>query len=194
MISRRWHLFHSTERYFEIGSGGADPLSKRHAVDKKKQIDRLNLKILSVLQKEGRISNQMLAQKVSLSPSACLERVKRLEKWGYIKRYYGLIDLEKLCRCVMVIATITLHDHRKEHFQRFEEALRAMPEVVDCTKVSGSFDYFLRFVCRDMKHYDSVSDELINSNSGVIELSSHVAMDVTKDFTGFPLELLTSNL
>ena len=158
----------------------------------KNAIDRLNLRILTVLQKSGRISNQQLAEMVGLSPSACLERVKRLEKSGYLKDYFARIDIESLCRCVTVIATVNLHDHRKEHFDHFEQALQSMPEIVECVKVSGAFDYFLRFVCVDMKHYDQLSDTLINANTGVIELVSHVVLDQTKDFTGYPLDMLVN--
>ncbi len=152
--------------------------------------DRINLRILTELQHHGRVTNQALAERVGLSPSACLDRVRRLQESGVVEGYGARIDLDRVCPSVTVIATVTLHDHRKTHTARFEEAVRSLDEVVECHQVSGIFDYLLRVVCRDMRHYQSVSDQLIEAGAGVIELSSHVVLDRTKTFTGYPLGAL----
>jgi len=158
------------------------------------KMDRINLKLLAVLQQEGRITNQDLADRIGLSPSACLERVRKLEHEGALQGYQARVDLDKVCPSITVITTVTLHDHRKEHMDQFEKAICALPEVVECQQVSGVFDYMLRIVCRDMQRYQALSDELIEAGSGIIELSSHVVMDSTKTFQGFPLnELLQTN-
>lgn len=155
------------------------------------KIDRINLRLLSVLQREGRITNHALADRVGLSPSACLERVRKLKNEGVLRGYQARIDLDRVCLSVTVITTVKLHDHRREHMDRFERAVRALPEVVECHQVSGVFDYMLRVVCRDMRRYQALSDELIAAGAGVIELASHVVMDRTKSFNGYPLAQLT---
>lgn len=151
------------------------------------KMDRINLRLLSVLQQEGRITNQALADRIGLSPSACLERVRKLEHEGVLWGYQALIDLDRVCPSITVITTVKLHDHRKEHMDRFETAVRILPEVVECHQVSGVFDYMLRVVCRDMRRYQALSDELVEAGAGVIELASHVVMDRTKPFNGYPL-------
>ncbi len=154
------------------------------------KMDRINLRLLSVLQQEGRITNQDLADRIGLSPSACLERMRKLEQESVLQGYRAQVDLDKVCPSITVITTVTLHDHRKEHMDHFEQAIRALPEVVECQQVSGVFDYMLRIVCRDMQRYQALSDELIEAGSGIIELSSHVVMDRTKPFQGFPISEL----
>lgn len=152
--------------------------------------DRINLRLLTELQRDGRITNQALAEHVGLSPSACLDRVRRLQQEGVLEGFGAHIALDRVSPSVTIIATVTLHDHRKTHTARFEEAVRSLEEVVECHQVSGVFDYMLRVVCRDMRHYQSVSDRLIEAGAGVIELSSHVVMECTKRFTGYPIETL----
>lgn len=155
----------------------------------KEQLDQIDRKILNILQKEARITNQELAQRVGLSASPCLQRVRKLEKAGFVGPYYARIALYKLARSVTVFATVTLKSHEKKDFDRFESAVQDMPEVVWCYKVSGTFDYLLRFVCADMGSYRARSDELLGLG-GVEKLSSHVALDVIKEFEGFDLETL----
>ncbi len=154
------------------------------------KLDRINLRLLAELQRDGRVTNQALAERVGLSPSACLDRVRRLQEEGVIEGFGARIDLEHVCQSVTIIATITLHDHRKKHMERFEAEVKSLAEVVECHQVSGVFDYMLNVVCRDMRHYQTVSDRLIEAGAGVIELCSHVVMDRTKPFSGYPLDAL----
>lgn len=153
-------------------------------------MDRIDLKILQALQEDARMTNQALSERVGLSPSPCLQRVKRLERQGLLRAYRAEIELEKVCRSVTVIATVTLRAHEEVDFKDFEAAIRDMPEVVECVKVSGAFDYLLRFVCPDIGRYHSLSEELLKSSNGIAQLSSHVVLDQTKAFEGFPLESL----
>jgi DNA-binding Lrp family transcriptional regulator len=153
------------------------------------RLDEIDKKILSILQRDGRITNQDLAQRVGLSASPCLQRVRKLEKQGYIESYLARIQLDELTRSVTVFATLTLKSHEKKDFDRFEAAVREMREVVWCYKVSGAFDYLLRFVCTDMAAYRVRSDELLGLG-GVEKISSHVALDAIKEFVGYDLEQL----
>jgi DNA-binding Lrp family transcriptional regulator len=112
------------------------------------KIDRLDLRILAQLQKNGRMTNVDLADAVGLSPSPCLIRVKRLEQAGYIAGYGAHLRLEKLGDTLTVFTEVTLSDHRREDFARFEAALREVDEVLECHLVSGGYDYLLRFLTR----------------------------------------------
>lgn len=154
------------------------------------KIDRIDLKILSALQADARITNQALADAVGLSPSPCLQRVKRLEQRGILKGYLGRVALDGIAHSVTVIAAVSLESHAKQQFDRFEEAAAAIPELVECHKVSGPFDYFLRFVCADVQTYERISDGLLLEGPTGMKVSSHVVLQETKPFTGYPLEQL----
>ncbi len=154
------------------------------------KIDRIDLKILAALQNEARITNQALAERVGLSPSPCLQRVRKLEAAGLLGPYLARIDLDSVCRNVTVIASITLKSHEHEDFERFEAAVARLAEVVEAYKVSGSFDYFLRFVCPDLGRYHALSESLLIDGPGIAQISSHVVLDKTKEFQGYCLERL----
>ena len=154
------------------------------------KLDRIDLKILAVLQSEARITNHALAERVGLSPSPCLQRVRKLEAAGLLGPYLSRIDLDRVCRNVTVIASITLKSHEHEDFERFEAAVAKLAEVVEAFKVRGSFDYFLRFVCPDMARYHALSESLLTDGPGIAQISSHVVLDRTKEFQGYSLERL----
>lgn len=153
-------------------------------------IDRINRKILSVLQKHGRITNQELADQVGLSPSSCLNRVKKLEESGFLDAYMGVLNLPKICRSVTVIATVSLKDQSTEAFRLFRKAAEDIPEVVECHTVSGNFDFFLKIVAPDMPRYNAINDRLLDLLPGKINISSHVVLETGKPFRGYPLESL----
>ena len=100
-------------------------------------LDQIDLRILERLQVDGRMTNQELAEAVGLSPSPCLNRVRRLEKAGVISSYQAHVELSKVCRHVDVIAAVTLRDHGLEDFEVFEDMVAGMRFVIECTKVSG---------------------------------------------------------
>ena len=153
-------------------------------------MDKKDRNILTTLQANARITNQDLAEAVHLSPSPCLQRVRKLEQAGVIGPYLTQVNLPKICRSITVFATLTLRNHEMDEFRQVEAAIRAIPEAVECHKVSGSFDYLVKFVCRDIERYHALSDELLQKGAGAIRLSSHVMLDKTKEFTGYPLERL----
>ena len=157
---------------------------------KKKAIDHIDLKILSILQSDARITNHELSNKVNLSPSSCLQRVRRLEDEKYINRYMAHINLDKVCRTVTIILTVSLHDHTNENFDTFNSAVEEFPEITECYTVSGNFDYFLRVVCPDMKRYLALNDALIERMEGTANISGHVVLANTKPSSGFSIEKL----
>ncbi len=154
------------------------------------KINKIDLKILKILQTSGRITNQQLAEQVHLSASACLSRVKRLESEGVLKRYVTEIDLEKLAPHVEAFSEVTLENHTPDDFQRFDTAIAGVVEVTDSYKISGAYDYLLKFVCSDVKSYNRLSENLITANIGISKLNTLIILERTKDFSGFPLDKL----
>lgn len=140
-------------------------------------IDRLDLRILTELQRRGRVTNVELADAVGLSPSPCLTRVKRLEKAGFIAGYGAIVQIEKLGDVQIVFAKITLADHRPEDFVRFIDAIRDVDEIMECHHATGGYDYLLKFVTRDIGHYDSVLEALLKWDLGIEKYVSYVIIE-----------------
>ena len=157
---------------------------------KKKALDKIDMKILSTMQGNARITNHDLSNLVNLSPSSCLQRVRRLEEEGYLTGYLAKINLDKICRTVTVLMTVSLHDHTSANFKAFEETIEGIDEIVECYTVSGNFDYFLRIVCGDMTRYLELNDQIISSMEGVANISSHVTLSKNKEFKGYALDKL----
>ena len=156
------------------------------------RLDQIDLRILACLQADARVTNQELADAVGLSPSPCLQRVKRLEKAGIINSYHASIDLAKVCRHVDVIAAVTLNSHGLEDFQVFEKMVEDMRFVVECTKVSGPIDYLVRFVCPDISSYQMLSDELLKLGPKIGNLSSYIVLKSSKPYRGVAFDELVA--
>jgi DNA-binding Lrp family transcriptional regulator len=156
-------------------------------------LDRIDVKILAALQRDGRSTNEKLSSTVALSPRACLERVRRLESAGIISGYLAVIELALLSKPITVFAEIALE--RLGHQQRFEQALLKIEEMVECFEVSGAFDYLARFVCADLTRYETVTNELAgNASLGVGRIVSHVTLRPVRRFAGYPESLLTRKM
>jgi len=140
------------------------------------KLDRLDFKILAQLQRNGRVTNVDLADAVGLSPSPCLSRVKRLEKAGYITGYGAHIALAKLGSTLTVFTQITLKDHRSNDFSRFEQKARNVPEIVECHMVSGGYDYLVKFITRDVAHYQEVIEAILESEFGIEKYFSFIVI------------------
>jgi len=156
-------------------------------------LDRIDVKILAALQRDGRSTIQKLAETIGLSPRATLERVRRLETSGVIAGYQAVVELGRLARPVNVFAEIFLEKHANS--ARFEKRLAALDEVVECWEVSGTVDYMARFVCADLAAYEELTSGLIDDpNLGVGRIVSHVALRPIRRFTGYPESLLGRKL
>jgi Lrp/AsnC family transcriptional regulator, regulator of ectoine-degradation genes len=159
-------------------------MARRH------MIDDMDFKIMERLQLDARLSNVRLAEAVHLSPSACLERVKSLETDGLIRRYVAEFDLTKISSCVMLLVEVILENHREADFERFLAAIRKRDEVLECYKIGGRIDYLMRVLCRDIEHYNELSDFMSRGELGVEKFHGHVVLAVDKPFNGYPLHLL----
>lgn len=140
------------------------------------KLDRIDIKILAELQKNGRISNTQLAAIVGLSPSPCLSRVKRLEDAGYISGYSAKINFAKLGGVQIVFNAVTLAEHRLSDFVRFEQGIRGYDELMECHLVSGGFDYLLKFVVPGIQHYQEMMEEILNKNIGIAKYFSYIVI------------------
>jgi DNA-binding Lrp family transcriptional regulator len=156
-------------------------------------LDRIDVKILAALQRDGRSTIQKLAETVALSPRATLERVRRLETSGVIAGYQAVVELSRLARPVNVFAEIVLEKHA--NIARFEKRLAAIEDVVECWQVSGTVDYMARFVCADLAAYEELTNALIDDPSlGIGRIVSHVALRPIRRFSGYPESLLGRKL
>lgn len=147
---------------------------------KKEQLDPIDVRILAALQKNGRMTNVHLAKTVGLSASACLERVKRLEQQRVIMGYGAYLDVDKLGANITVYVAITLKDQRPEDFERFESIVLQMPEVLDCHRVNGGFDYVVKFLCRDTNEFRESMDRLLMADSDILRYTSYIALKRVK--------------
>jgi len=140
------------------------------------KLDRIDVNILVQLQKDGRMTNVSLADAVGLSPSPCLQRLKRLEAGGYITGYGAHINLAKLADTVTVFTEVTLADHRREDFIKFESSIRNIDEILECHLVSGGYDYLLRFITRNIAHYQELMESILDRNIGVEKYFSYIVI------------------
>lgn len=154
------------------------------------KLDRIDINILSLLQRNGRITNIKLANAVSLSPSPCLLRVKRLEEAGYITSYNAHVDIGKLGETIMVFTEVTLTDHKREDFLKFEESIRTVDEVIECHLISGGYDYLLKFLTRGVAHYQSVMESVLEREIGVAKYFSYIVIKTPFQKRHYPLAKL----
>lgn len=140
------------------------------------KLDRIDIKILIHLQQDSGVTNLELSESVALSPSACLQRVRRLEKAGIIKRYGAEVDWKRVHSQIRVFTRITLKSHGVADFQQFERYVRNHPEIVQCFALCGDADYLLQFVCKDMAAYQDSSDALISAGVAIANISSYAVM------------------
>jgi DNA-binding Lrp family transcriptional regulator len=140
------------------------------------KLDRIDINILVQLQQDGAMSNLHLAEQVGLSPSPCLQRVKRLEQAGYISGYGAQINLAKLIETVTIFTEVTLVDHRVDDFTKFEASIRDVEELMECHLVSGGYDYLLRFLTRSIAHYQDEMEGLLRRNIGIERYFSYIVI------------------
>lgn len=140
------------------------------------KLDRIDLKILAELQRNGRITNVDLSERVNLSPSPCLMRVKKLQKAGYIIGYTGQIDVAKLGETLTVFTEFTLKNHRQIDFARFQEAVEKIDSCVECHLISGGYDYLVKFVTSGIIDYQNIIEALNDRNVGIDKYFSFVVI------------------
>jgi len=152
------------------------------------KLDRIDRRILAALQEDGRVTNQALSERVALSPSACLARVKRLEHEGIIKGYHARLDPFMLEVGLILFAEITLQAHSAQDLATFEKALASEPHIVEASHVTGDYDYLLKVVVADMAEWNEIAEKLTSHDIGVDRINTHVVRDKPKVFVGYPIK------
>ncbi|MEM1160398.1 MAG: Lrp/AsnC family transcriptional regulator [Pseudomonadota bacterium] len=143
-------------------------------------MDAIDRKIIRALQQDGRISNQDLADRVGLSPSPCLRRVRNLENAGVITGYSASVDQERYGLPIDVFVSISLENQRDEALQAFEAAILRLDEVMECYLMTGSRDYLLRVVCDGLKSYERFTRDQLTTLPGIRSIESSFALGRVK--------------
>ena len=150
-------------------------------------IDRTDLRILGLLQRDGRLSNSELAQQVALSPSPCLRRVRQLERSGLIRGYAALLDPGRLGLGLQAFVTVTLEKRRDTPIQAFHSAVQSAPEVLSCFALTGEMDYLLHVVAEDLEHFSRFLMDRLIKLEGVANVKSSFVLQSVKHTTEMPL-------
>ncbi|WP_020481407.1 Lrp/AsnC family transcriptional regulator [Methylomonas sp. MK1] len=152
------------------------------------ELDRYDRQILNILQADGRISNQELADRIGLSPSPCLRRVRALEEGGLIVGYRALLDAKALGLTLMALIHISMDQHTPERFNAFEAAVAGIPEVMECLLITGqTADYQLKVMVKDLDAYQELLLKRITSIPGVTGVHSSFVLRRVVDKTAFPV-------
>ncbi len=151
------------------------------------KLDATDRHILTELQQDGRVSNQDLAQRVHLSASACLRRVKMLEESGVIDRYVALLNPRRVGRYGTSYTIVNLESTQAQQQELFEQAVRDTPEILDCFYVAGANDYLVRFAYRDAEDLERLHAEVLPRLPGVLRSNSMLVLRTVKKTTALPL-------
>ena len=147
------------------------------------ELDRIDLRILKVLQRDGRISNLKLAEQVQLSPAAVLARVQRLTREGYILGYEARLNPLKLGAGMLVFVEVLLDRTTPNVFEQFKAAVQVHPEIMECHMVAGGFDYLLKTRSADMNAYRAFAGKVLWQLPGVRETRTYAVMEEVKNST-----------
>jgi Lrp/AsnC family transcriptional regulator, leucine-responsive regulatory protein len=150
-------------------------------------IDRADRTILRILQEDGRMTNARLAELVSLSPAACLERVKRLTRDGFIRGYRAELNPDKLDAGMLAFIEVKLDRTTPDVFEQFKQAVRTLSAVQECHMVAGGFDYLVKVRVQDMAAYRSLMGQSIWSLPGIRETHTYPVMEEVKSTTAIPV-------
>jgi Lrp/AsnC family leucine-responsive transcriptional regulator len=151
------------------------------------ELDRTDGRILQLLQQDGRLSNTQLADKVSLSPSPCLRRLKRLEKAGVIRRYVALVEPASVGLGLLAFVRVTLEKRGRGSMDAFKRAVQDWPEVMDCYVMTGDMDYLLKVLVEDLEHFSRFIMDRLLKQPGVTDAKSSFALETLKNNTALDL-------
>ncbi|MCH7515023.1 MAG: Lrp/AsnC family transcriptional regulator [Bacteroidetes bacterium] len=152
------------------------------------KLDDIDRKILHILQKSGRITNAQLSKEIGLSPAPTLERVKKLELSGVIKSYHAKLDREQIGLGVSTFILVSLKGHNKENIQKFTESISEIDEIIECHHITGSGDFILRVVSKDIASYQKLMIEKVTEITVVDNLQSIVILSTFKDSMVLPIQ------
>ncbi len=157
-------------------------------------LDATDCRILAVLQNEGRISNLDLAERISLSPSACLRRLRLLEEQGVVEHYRACLNREILGFEMEAFVQVSMRNDQENWHEQFAAALREWPEVVGAYVVTGETHYMLRVLAHSLKHYSDFVLHKLYKAPGVMDIRSNIVLQTLKEDAGVPVELLSQKV
>ena len=151
------------------------------------ELDRIDCRILQLLQADGRLSNVELAEKIALSPSPCLRRLKRLEEAGVIRRYAALVEPARVGLGLLAFVRISLEKRGRNAIDAFRRAVQEWPEVMDCYVMTGDMDFLLKILVEDLEHFSRFIMDRLLKHPGVVDAKSSFALDTLKNNTALDL-------
>lgn len=151
------------------------------------KLDQIDHKLLEILQSNGKITNAQLSKDIGLSPAPTLERVKKLESSGIIESYHAQIDREKVGLGVLTFVQVTLSGHRKAITDQFVETILRVPEIIECHHVTGSCDFLLKVIAKDIASYQKLIMETINEIEVVASTQTMVILSTFKNSKVLPI-------
>jgi DNA-binding Lrp family transcriptional regulator len=152
------------------------------------ELDELDRSILNILQNEGNLSNVELARRIHLSPPATHARVRRLEELGVIRQYAALLEREQLGFDMLCFVHINLQRHQPQEVESLREAIRQMPEVLECYHITGEFDYLLKVVVHDRKGLERFVIERLTPVPGIARIHTSLVLSEVKSTTAIPFD------
>ncbi|WP_062055262.1 Lrp/AsnC family transcriptional regulator [Aquimarina longa] len=150
-------------------------------------MDKIDRSILLLLQKNGKITIKEIAERLHLTTTPVFERVKKLDREGYIKSYKAIIDRKKVGLQLVVFCNITLNLHQTDYLKKFEKDIQQFPEVVECYHVAGMFDYLVKIYAEDMERYQDFLSNKLASLENISKVQSSFVMTEVKDFLYLPI-------
>lgn len=151
------------------------------------KLDKTDRKILDILQANAKITNANLSQEIGLSPAPTLERVKKLEQSGIIKSYHAKVDNEKVGLGVNTFVTVSLKGHNKDNIDKFIASINKIEEIIECHHVTGSGDFILKIISKDISTYQKLMLEKVSNIDVVDNLQSMVILSTFKDSKVMPI-------
>jgi Lrp/AsnC family transcriptional regulator, leucine-responsive regulatory protein len=150
-------------------------------------LDKVDRQILTLLQENAQLTIQEIGQQINLSKTPVHERIKRLERDGVIDRYVTLVNKKKVGSSLIIYCQVTLDKQTRDTFIDFDQSISKLPEVIECNRVSGTFDYLLKIVAQDMESYNRFYQDHLSVLPGILHISSFFVMSEVKNTTIIPV-------
>jgi DNA-binding Lrp family transcriptional regulator len=150
-------------------------------------LDSFDLRLLQELQRDGRLTNNELADAIALSPSQCSRRRSRLEAEGYIRGYHADLDRQKLGFDMLVVISVTLATHSRGSAQKFSNLLRGLPEVLEAHQLTGEMDYHVKVAVRGLNDLTRLVNDILLPHESIQHVKTSIVLDTLKSFSGLPV-------
>ncbi|QLF71971.1 Lrp/AsnC family transcriptional regulator (plasmid) [Peteryoungia desertarenae] len=150
-------------------------------------LDRYDLRILDELQKDARLTNNELSERIALSPSQCSRRRSRLEEDGFIRGYQAKLDRQKLGLDLLIVISVTLSTHNRDNAQKFARLVRSLPEVLEAYALTGEMDYHLKVAVRGLQDLSRFVNDVLLPHESVMHVKTSIVLDELKGFEGYGL-------